>query len=212
VPSAPIFSYALTAALLLVGLTGGVLLWQLLRSDSPGPHVAGNKPPTTDGPIGGADNGTAITPSPIGAQTPAVIANGGKPPRPQNSPPAPRPPVTRESGLDGASAVKSVSEVKQIFIPAGSGSPAAAALREELSRQLRASGHWTIAPQEEADAALNIVVKSETGVPAGQTSSVQLVNASGQVIWPAKGEWRIYSGEIGQIAKQVVNDLLKAAR
>jgi len=210
-PTAPGFSYALTAVLLLLGLAGGVLLWQLLRADSPGPNIVINKPSSGGDSTGGENSGTTVTPPPIRAETPVVGAGGGKSARPQASPPVPRPDVKRDQDVVTASAVKSISEVKQIFLPAGSGGPAAAALREELSRQLQARGRWTVAPEEDADAALNIIVRSEGGTN-GQTSSVQLVNASGQVIWPARGKWRIYSGEIGQIAKQVVDDLLKAAR
>ncbi|MEP7340694.1 MAG: hypothetical protein ABI977_23385 [Acidobacteriota bacterium] len=204
-PSAPAFSYALTAALLLIGLTGGILLWQLLRADSSTPTVVINKPPAT----GSSNGGASGTPLPVKVETPVVSPSIEKSLPPKASPPAPRPTVKREPDVDAASAVRSISEVKQIFIPDNSGGAAASALREQLGRQLQATGRWTIASREDADAALNILIKSAGG---RQTSSIQLVNASGQIIWPSKGKWRIYSGDARRIAKQLVNDLLKAAR
>jgi hypothetical protein len=186
-------------------LTGGVLLWQLLRADSSTPTVVVNKPPATGSSNGGADG----TPLPVKVETPVVSPSVEKSLPPKASPPASGSTVKREPDVDGASAVKSISEVKQIFIPDNTGGTAATALREQLGGQLQASGRWTIASREDADAALNILIKPASG---RQTSSIQLVNASGQVIWPSKGKWRIYSGDAGRIAKQLVDDLLKAAR
>lgn len=198
----PAVSYAFGAALLIAGLSLGVMLWKSLRSDSATTNVAVNKPPVAGGSNGGATVPPA-SPKPE-ASTPGSSAE--KPPRPQSGNPGAAPGgVKRDSDL--APVVKTLAEVKQIFIALDGESPPARALREQLSRQLQASGRWTLAPREEADTALNVVLRS-----GGHTATLQLVNASGRIIWPSKGKWRTYSGDAEQIADQVMNELLKAAR
>lgn len=203
-PSAPAFSYALTAAMVLIGLTGALMLWRLLHTDSSEPNVAANKPQATAN-INQASNDRFTVPFPTVASE-SSQATSDRQHRTQNKTPRPHSTIKRESDVNSSLVVKSLSEVKQIFIQ-HSGSASANALNERLNQELQASGRWTVASQEDADGALNFIIK-----PGGQAASVQLVNANGEVIWPFKTKWRTYSGNAERIAKQVVDDLVKSSR
>lgn len=195
--STPAFSYAAGAALLLAGLTFGAALWKLLRTDSPAPTVAINKPAVPDSSIGG---GVMIQPTPAPAIT--------KSPRPQgDSSGKILPDVKRESDPNAAVSIKTLAEAQRIFISLNGDSLSSQVLQEKLHQQLNASRRWKVAPQDDADAALNVMIRS-----GGHTTSFQLVNASGQIIWPSKGKWRTYSGTAEQIATQLVDELLSAAQ
>lgn len=196
-PSTPAFSYAVGAALMLAGLTFGAALWKLLRTDSPAPTIAINKPAVPDSSVGG---GVMIQPTPAPALT--------KPPRPQGDSSGKIPPdVKRESDPNVAVSIKTLAEVQRIFISLNGDSLSSQVWQEKLHQQLNATRRWKVAPQEDADAALNVVIRS-----GGHTASFQLVNASGQIIWPSKGKWRTYSGTTEQVVTQLVNELLSAAQ
>lgn len=206
-PPATVWPYALTAALILTGLVVGVIAWRMLRADTELPKVAVNAPPAAASPQLTA-SGTPRPPQPepsrhgSGAGQSSHSQPGERGAAPSG--------LRRDPDVDAAPAIKLVAEMKQIFISLDGdsvASPVAQALREQLSRQLQAGGRWTVASQEEADVAMNVKPRSD-----GHTAAFQLVNANGRIIWPSKGKWRTYSGDAEQIAKQVVNELLKAAR
>jgi hypothetical protein len=82
------------------------------------------------------------------------------------------------------------------------GDAASDQLRRDLVERLGSSGVVSVAINaDEADAALKIVV-SQT------STSAQLVNARGTVLWPKAGRARRYSGERSKVVSEIVNDLL----
>lgn len=144
-PICAAFSYALTAAMVLIGLTGALMLWRLLHTDSSKPNVAANKPQATAN-INQASNDRFTVPFPTVASE-SSQATSNRQHRTQNKTPRPHSTIKRESDVNSSLVVKSLSEVKQIFIQ-HSGSASANALNERLNQELQASGRWTVASQK----------------------------------------------------------------
>jgi hypothetical protein len=114
------------------------------------------------------------------------------------------------SDEDVADAVRSGSvvpnltlgEVKKVYIEIRGDT----ALRNDLVASLNSSGVILVATNaDEADAALKITV-SQT------STSAQLVNARGTVLWPKAGRARHYSGNTSKVVSEIVKDLLAEIR
>ena len=98
-----------------------------------------------------------------------------------------------------------LSEVKKIYIEVR-GDARAAQLRSKLIEILNSSGVVAATTNaDEADAAFKVVV-SQT------STSARLVNARGVVLWPKAGRARRYSGDAGEVAAQIIKDLLSAIK
>ena len=82
-------------------------------------------------------------------------------------------------------------------------------LREHLNRLWAASKRWTMATQDEADAALKVSANSDA-----DEVRVWLVDENGRVLWPRQGAERgaRYQGAAAEVAAKVVADLLDDVR
>jgi hypothetical protein len=117
----------------------------------------------------------------------------------------------------------SLSEVKRVYVPSLGDSSFSQQLRERLITGLQASGRFTVTENpDDAEAALKGSAKRETSQvdrATGQTvdigsATLQLVNASGRVLWSmASGSSRRrYRGSASAVADEVIKELLKKSR
>ncbi|HSK28589.1 MAG TPA: hypothetical protein VLA17_01380, partial [Candidatus Limnocylindria bacterium] len=98
-----------------------------------------------------------------------------------------------------------LKEVKKVYVEIRGGA-ALNELRSKLVENLNSSGVVAAATNvDDADAALKIVI-SQT------STSAQLVNARGTVLWPVDGRPRRYSGDLTKVLSEIVNDLLSEIR
>lgn len=200
----PSVSYAMVAVLILGSLIAGVTVWRMMQTSSGDDAIAISKPAGSDP---SNERGFAL-PTPVQLSPPNGDSTAGKPystigKRPGNL----NPDAIRDPDVHGVTAVKTLSEASRIFVEINHNQAAAKALYDQLTLHFKATGRWEPALKDDTDAALNVVIK-----PDGSTVSFQIVNAEGVVIWPLKGKWKTYSGDAEQVAKQLIDDLLKAAR
>lgn len=98
-----------------------------------------------------------------------------------------------------------LGEVKKVYIEIR-GEAASDELRRNLIERLNSSGVLAAVPgADDADAALKIVVSQ-------RSTSAQLVNARGSILWPKAGGARHYSGEPTKVASEIIKDLLSQIR
>jgi lipopolysaccharide assembly LptE-like protein len=115
--------------------------------------------------------------------------------------------------LDGASLLA----VKKVHVDLFSDDPIGEQFRDQLTAALRANRRFTLTTnRNEADAVLK--GKLTTTRPEQVSVTVRLVNAKGDVLWPARGPGagKQYQGPIanitGQIARDLLDDMDKAER
>lgn len=202
--SFPSFPYALAAALILTSMIAGLALWRMTRFDSPEHAIAINKPSGDEQ----VHSGTIPVHTPAQLASPGAESASGKQAQPTGRQgTAINPDAIRDPDVHSITAVKTLAEASHIFIEITGNNAAAKALYDQLTLQFKASGRWEPALKEDTNAALNVMIK-----PDGNTFYFQMVNTKGAIIWPLKGKWKTYSGDSEQVAKQLINDLLKAAQ
>ena len=98
-----------------------------------------------------------------------------------------------------------LGEVKKVYVEIR-GNAGLSELRSNFIESLGLSGVVSATTNaDEADAALKIVVSQNS-------TSAQLVNARGTVLWPKTGRGRRYSSETAKVVSEIVKDLLSDIR
>ncbi|HEX8090484.1 MAG TPA: hypothetical protein VF762_16615 [Blastocatellia bacterium] len=127
-------------------------------------------------------------------------------------------------GLGGLSPVRSLLDVKRIYVESRGDESLSRNVEDRLIIALQATGRFGIAhTPEEGDAALKLIVnrqgsggnitrdetqRNDKALPIEWASvDVQLVNAVGVIIWPAERN-RSYSGPASEVAAKIIRDLL----
>lgn len=132
--------------------------------------------------------------------------------------------VEASRGIVISSPVRSLLEVKKIYVDSRGDISLRGKVRDSLITTLQTSKRFdTAQTPEEGDAALKLFVNRERAgrkISQGQTQrnakapliergtvSVRLVNADGHIIWPGERN-RSYIGSALEVAEKIVNDLL----
>lgn len=153
----------------------------------------------------------SISPNPT--PPPVTASPGGQPAGPITPrPSATAPPVNARPRVlrgEATPASASLPEVKKIYIELIGDRPSGQSIRERLGRELAATGRWTTATPDEADAALKVSVDSD-----GDGVTVWLVGEDGRVIWPraGNGKGQRYEGGAEKVSAKIVADLLGEVR
>jgi Lipopolysaccharide-assembly len=183
------------AALIIIAL-GLIFYWR--GNEKPKDFVEKNRPRMIESPA-------PLTPSPDASPThrdekrhPAPVPQT----RPDDSDLAMR---SNNPPLDGASLLA----IKKVHVDPFGDDPIGKQFRDQLNVALRANRRFSLTTnRDDADAVLK--GKITTTRPEQVSATVRLVNAKGEVVWPAKGSGagKQYQGAISTITGQIARDLL----
>jgi hypothetical protein len=200
------------ALLLVMAMVAGLMLYAVLRTEPTEVGVT-PPPPTIEQASPAPPTGEPkILPQP----NEQAAEKQGRSDRPPEVAQGPRPPygdVTREGREQ---AVKSLRDVRRVYVASFGDDAFSQAVRQKIKDRLHASGRFIIAEDpEKADAALTGSARraGTAGVRVGQVE-LEFVNAAGDVIWPTarSGTEGKYQGSAEDVAVQAVKEWLDEIR